>query len=548
MDCRLCHTLLRARVIWRLSTGGSGFRAVFAAVLLTMVAPANAEAVSVRMPLLMPDDFESFQLVSWRVEQGVPDSRNPLLEPAMPWDAGGVMAHGTVLRDPIDGLWKAWQVSTPAEAKLDGLKAQHEHQRRLTYLESRDGVNWIRPQLPFVRWPGHDRTNIILDLDSGGTSVYASVLVDPANREWPYEMFVMRGPLYGGQKENKVGHLPGPNERLGTYRYRSKDGKAWQLREGPIHPSVGGGGDVSYVYREPSGGYFSYFKTYPKAREGDRLIPYDNNPRGGLRSVARRTSPDGSSWGGEQVVLARDWRDPDYAQFLEICPLRVAGGYVALVNYYDAVIQTMCLQLAASRDGVNWWRPDRRPALPNAPLGDYGGGMIWQMHQPIVEGGTMHVYYAGSEGIHGEILDSRLQPQIAVGGEKVGGMQKPTLPFNTALCRAAWEFDRLWALVASAGGATKGEVITRPLEAGGKRLAVNARMKPGGTLGAELLDREGRPVPGFGANDCVPITGDHRRATFAWQGGAVAPVSAAKIRFILQRAFLYGYAWEPLAR
>ena len=32
-----------------------------------------------RMPLLMPDNFESLKLVSWRVEVGVPDPHNPLL-------------------------------------------------------------------------------------------------------------------------------------------------------------------------------------------------------------------------------------------------------------------------------------------------------------------------------------------------------------------------------------------------------------------------------------------------------------------------------------
>jgi len=512
--------------------------------LLLGVLSGGPAAVAARLPLLMPDDFETMHLVSWRVEEGVPDAANPLLEPAMPWDSGGIMAHGTVLRDPIDGLWKAWQVSTPVEARLDGLKTNHEHQRRLTYLESKDGVKWYRPELPFVSWPGYERTNIIFDLDSGGTSVYASVSVDPANKDWPYEMFVMRGPLYGGMKENRVGHLPGPAERLGTYRYRSKDGKDWKLVEGPIHPAVGGGGDVSYVYHEAGGGYFSYFKAYPKLREGDRIITYDNNPRGGLRSVARRTSPDGSSWGNESLVLARDWRDPDYAQFLEICPVRVEGGYVALVNYYDASIQTMCLQLAASRDGVRWWRPDRRPALPNPPLGDYGGGMIWQMHHPIVEGNAMYVYYAGSEGLHGEFHDSRLQPQIEVGNELVSGIQKPTLPFNTALCRAAWEFDRLWALVSSAGGATLGEAVTRPGKIAGAQLAVNVLTKTGGELKAELLDSAGRPIPGFTADDCTPLAGDHRRITFQWRGGATAPSAAVQTRFVLKRAFLYGYAWE----
>lgn len=499
---------------------------------------------SVRMPLLMPDDFESLQLVAWRVEQGVPDPANPLLEPAMPWDSGGIMAHGTILRDPIDGMWKAWQVSTPGEPTLDGLKTEHEHQRRLTYLESHDGVAWYRPELPFVSWPGYKHTNIIFDMDSGGTSVYASVLVNAENREWPYEMFVMRGPLYGGMKDNKVGHLPGPTERLGTYRYLSKDGKDWRLVEGPIHPAVGGGGDVSYVYRKPDGSYYSYFKSYPKARDGDRLIPYDNNARGGLRSVSRRASHDGTDWGSENLVLTRDWRDPDYAQFLEICPVPVDGGYVAFINYYDAVIQTMSLQLAASRDGVRWWRPDRRPALPNPPLGEYGGGMIWQMHSPVVEGDRMHVYYAGSEGIHGEIHDTRFEPQIEVGNETVLGFHSPTLPFNTALCRASWEFDRLYALASSAGGITRGEAVTRPCEIGGRRVVVNAFVKEGGSLRAELLDLAGQPVPGFSLDDNIAVTGDHRRFVLEWRGGKKAPSGAVKIRFVFHRAFLYGFMWE----
>jgi hypothetical protein len=495
-----------------------------------------------RMPLLMPGEFESLHLVAWRVEQGVPDPHNPLLEPAMPWDSGGIMAHGTVLRDPIDGLWKAWQVSTPGEEKLDGLKSIHENQRRLTYLESRDGVDWYRPMLPHVRWPGHDRTNIIFDLDSGGTAVYASVHVDPANQEWPYEMFVMRSPKLGGVA-NRVGHLPGPDEKLGNYRYRSKDGKKWELVEGPIHPSVGGGGDVSYVYREPDGSYVSYFKTYPKLRDGDRIVTYDNNPRGGLRSVARRTSPDGTNWGNDALVLTRDWRDPDYAQFLEICPVRVEGGYVALINYYDAAIQTMSLQWAASSDGIHWWRPDRRPALPNPPLGDYGGGMIWQMHHPIVEGDRLHVYYAGSEGIHGEIIDTRFEPAIEVGGESVLGFQSPTLPFYSALCRATWQFDRLWALVPSAGGPTLGEAVTYPKDLDGGRLALNVVVREGGALRVELLDSGGRPVDGFSADDCTPISGDHRDITVRWTGGLTAPNTAVRTRFIFKRTLLYGYVW-----
>ena len=204
----------------------------------------------------------------------------------------------------------------------------------------------------------------------------------------------------------------------------------------------------------------------------------------------------------------------------------------------------MSLQLAASRDGITWWRPDRRPALANAPLGDYGGGMIWQMQQPIIEGNTLHVYYAGSEGLHGEIFDTRFTPRIEVAGESVIADHTPTLPFNTALCRASWRFDRLWALVASAGGVTLGEAVTKAGSPDGRLLALNVRVKKGGALRVELLDANGQTIPGYTLDDCDPVVGDHAAVSVSWQGGRQAPANAAKIRFQLHRALLYGYDWR----
>jgi hypothetical protein len=504
-----------------------------------------------RMPLLMPDDFDSLLLVSWRGELGVEDPHNPLLEPAMPWDSGGIMAHGTVLHDPIDGLWKAWQVSTPPEQFLNspapkgwtqGLWALHETQRRLTYLESKDGVHWYRPKLPFNKWPGYDSTNILLDLNSGGTAVYASVLIDPTNKKWPYEMFVIRNPSLGPDPEH-VGNLPAPSpEKRGTYKYRSHDGKDWKLVSGPLHP-IGKGGDVSYVYREPDGSYLSYFKQY-SLEKGDRIIPYDNNSQQFVRRIGRSTSPDGIDWAKPAIIFGRDWRDPGFAQFMELCPLKVNKGYVGMLTCYNASDKTISLELAASRDGIHWWRPVRRIALPQPPLGDYGGGMMWQMRQPIVENGKMYIYYAGAQGLHGEIYDSRAVPRIEVGGETVSGIPTPTLPFNSALCRASWQFDRLWALVPSAGGPTIGEAVTRQLNPDGGRLAINVFVRKGGEFRAELEDAAGNPIPGFSVQECVPVKGDHHQIFMRWKGGRNAPANAARIRFVLKSAFLYGYDWK----
>src|SRR5438128_10891190 len=146
---------------------------------LTAVARAD------RMPLLMPDDFSDLHLVGWRVELGTPDTNNPLIEGAMPWDAGGVGIHGSVSRDPIDKRWKAYLVCTPAEEFPEKLPenlarpwaSENAAQRRVCLFESDDGLHWTRPQLDNVPFGKHQKTNIIFDV-TDGVSAYSSILID----------------------------------------------------------------------------------------------------------------------------------------------------------------------------------------------------------------------------------------------------------------------------------------------------------------------------------------------------------------------------------
>ena len=529
---------------------------VLIGLILLLIVSAGCAAkypvkAAYRMPLLMPDDFEQMNLVSWRVEQGRPDPKNPLLESKMPWDAGGVMSHGTVLHDPIDGLWKAWQISTPVETKLVGIEANnfltgklrpnHENERRLTYLESKDGVNWYRPKLSFVKWHGYEHTNILLSHDSGGVCTHASVIIDPDRKDWPYEMFILRQPGYDNPS-GTVGHLPAPKTKRAIYRYRSKDGKNWQVFEGPFYTVPD---DVAYVHKQPDKSYVIYYKSHIPCKPDTRIPKYDNNiipPV--IRVVTRSTSRDGTNWSKGQIVMEPDWRDPPDTQFMDICPLQVKGGYVGMVTVYHTILQTIDLQLAGSRDGINWWTVDRRPTLPNPPLGDYGSGMIWQMKDPIVEGNRLFIYYSGVEGIHGEIFDSRIKKRRQAREESTADVYTPTLPFAGALCRATWTYDRMWAMVPSAGGVTTGAAVTRPQACAGRQLWANINVRPRGSFEAELLDKNGRVLPGFSRKDCVSITGDHHAVQLRWKAGDLAPTEAVKVKFYLTRAWLYGFEWR----
>jgi hypothetical protein len=63
-------------------------------------------------------------------------------------------------------------------------------------------------------------------------------------------------------------------------------------------------------------------------------------------------------------------------------------------------------------------------------------------------------------------------------------------------------------------------------------------------LRVELLDGDGRVLPGYAAADCEPVSGDHHARAVRWKGGERAPAGAVKARFLFRRAFLYGLAWE----
>jgi hypothetical protein len=518
--------------------------AFVSALLAAAAAPAAGQAAAGAgrpLPFLMAEDFEDLDFCAWRVEPGRPDTANPLVEPAMPWDAGGVLAHGTVLRDPIDGLWKAWQHSIPIpEGKLDKQEARW-WQPGLTYLESKDGVHWQRPKLNLVRWKEHGETNLLLE----GYSSYASVNIDPGRQDAPYELFIFRHPGYAGAPKVIAGlPLPPGKDRhpYGLYRYQSRDGKAWQAVEGPLELATN---DSCYIYRLGKENYVSYHKTELPAFPGG-LTPFDVGD-GGVRLIGRRTSRDGSHWSDPTaIVMSPDWRDPADTQFMEVCPVAVPGGYAATVTVFHNLTQTIDLQWAASRDGIHWWRPERRPALANAPLGEYGGGMIWPMHHPVLDGDRLHVYYGGTEGLHGDLYNIRASgPRVLRARGEILSRQSFTYGGDYgALCRATWTADRLWALCGAHGGYTEGTATTRRADLAGEHLLVNLTTRPGGTLRVELLDGDGRTLPGFSAADCDPVVGDHHALVVRWKGGDRAPAGAARARFLFRRAFLYGMAWQ----
>ena len=520
--------------------------------------PATVEAGSPKshaeqFSFLMAEDFVEKHNVAWRVELASDDAANPLMEPEFPWESAAVFSHGSVLLDPIDGLWKAWYISAKQT------KLQSSAERRLCYAESADGVHWRRPELEICSYPGFPRTNILIDIKSGGSAQHASVIIHPdAPPDQRYEMFVIRLPGWEHPykivkgfpiPKNGSSHAGGKGEfKPGYFRYRSRDGKRWVPWEA-VNLATS---DSGWITQVDDGSYVAYHKAVIPCTPGS-LVPYDI-AAGALRIMVRRTSPDGTNWSQYEPVITPDWLDAHDTQFMELTPLTQRGGTVGLVTVYHVLNQTIDVQFAASRDGKNWWRPDRRACLPLKSLGDLGGGMIWPMHPLIQHQGRIYLYYSGCEGLHNDYHSTdaveRMQAAnfprwpnywepLVLGKDNYSPI-RGVLWFFGSLCRASWEAGRLWAAVTATGGGLEGTLMTRPVHVSGKQLTANVVTVKEGTLTAELV-RNGRPIRGFSRADCQTIRGDHKAVPLRWKGGSTCPVDGVQIRFYLQRARLFGF-------
>ncbi len=184
------------------------------------------------------------------------------------------------------------------------------------------------------------------------------------------------------------------------------------------------------------------------------------------------------------------------------------------------------LGLAASRDLVNWSRPNRGELIvPGAPgTWDYGfqlgsNGFV-TVRQPDGDLRT-RFYYGSFAGEHYCLLTNRTAGECDVesGNSKIG--------------MVSWPTDRF----ASFRGA--GSVITRPLTPTGTKLAVNYAPTGGSRLTVEVLDINGNPFPGYEAT----VTTDAKApgVLVVWAGHNELPGGPIRLRFTQNGGDLYAY-------
>jgi hypothetical protein len=178
------------------------------------------------------------------------------------------------------------------------------------------------------------------------------------------------------------------------------------------------------------------------------------------------------------------------------------------------------VQLARSRDGINWGRVgDRKPFLPRGPKGAFDEGMVARTTAPVVFGDELWFYYMGA------------QRHPSEKGER-----------SPAIGLATITMDRFVSLDA---GEQEGEVTSRLISVADQtKLLLNAVVNPGGSVLVELLDSTGRVIEGFARNNAIPFDGNAVFHPASWGDKKDLTDLAGQmiqVRLILRKARLYAF-------
>ena len=196
------------------------------------------------------------------------------------------------------------------------------------------------------------------------------------------------------------------------------------------------------------------------------------------------------------------------------------------------------LHFCFSRDGKTYVPRDEADIAPSGwGCGKWDTGYLSAISGICaVDDERLTFYYSGLRG-DGTRLKS---------GKKPAEWVKNGMYMNGAIGVATLRRDGFAGMVADGDG----ELTTRPLAFTGGHLFVNADCLFG-TVRAEILGTDGRPIPGFSADECAVLA--RRPATKAeivFRGGDLARLGArnVRVRFLLRNATLYSFWMSPSSR
>lgn len=434
----------------------------------------------------------------------------PLIKPDRPWEKWVVNCTSALPSEDGNGFrmyYYCWTESKSSKKSRGSF---------MCYAVSKDGLKWEKPDLGLYEWEGDGTKNNNI-LPSGP----AHVMFTPWEKD-PNKRYQGVGDMY--------------------HAFSSPEGIHWKRES---KESIISGGDTSHFYWDPN---TERFRCTVKGGANERVSGDVSGLR--RRCVGFSETTDLTHFPPLRMVMAPDeiddlWCKPDTVQRTHFyaCPVfPYETMYLGFVQIYRAAEPEgyfhgpLWLELVSSRDGMHWLREEsdtglhsptalnstsRPPVLDIGKYREFDAGMVIAP-TPLLVGDELWIYYTGYDELH------------------------DLLPYQSAIGLAKLRKDGFASLDADE---LPGEVVTKRFENVGGPLQVNYSAAKGGTLRVEVLDANGTAIPGYGREDCEPLSGDSVRQAVSWKTKKELPASGqVRFRFVLEHASLYSFMPGPNAR
>ena len=473
---------------------------------------------------LMVDDF--------LIEQTSGKARRVLHHPVpqevvlvhdQPWEGSGCGYH-SIFRDGerYRMYYKAWQLSV-GKGKLT-----QPHALFTCYAESRDGVNWRKPDLGLIQFNGSKQNNIVL-----ASGAVGGVQADAGH----VAVFKDSNPDAPPQARYKaIVRSSGPK---GLLVFGSPDGLRWApLNDKPVITDGAFDSQNLAFWDSARREYRAYFRFFNEGRRDIRTAT--------SKDFLHWTKPVGLIYPGaakEQLYtnqikpydraphlligfptryLERGW-SASMRDLPELEHRRLRAG--VSTRYGTAITEGL---LMTSRDGQTFHRFSEAFLRPG-----------------IQRKGT---WAYGDQYIAWHAVETKSAAQNAPNELSIYATEGYWTGTSDRLRRYTLRIDGFASLAAPMRG---GEMLTRPLRFAGNRLELNFSTSAAGGMRVEIQDVAGHPLKGFTLADCPVMFGDELQRTVSWtQGSDVSQLSGkpVRLRFELRDADLYALRFRAAAK
>jgi hypothetical protein len=294
----------------------------------------------------------------------------------------------------------------------------------------------------------------------------------------------------------------------------SPDGLRWTALEEPLRDlgSLTLDGEYYTTYDDERSEYVAYHRGHSERR----------------RCIRRSTAKAFDQWEEPQFVFKPDPQDPIDVDVYSCAYCRYPHGslHLMFLPFYHRCTSTVDVQMATSRDGLLWSRPERVPIIPR---GEYEAVYARRNLVPLndEEYGLLFTGTSQRHDFHTYTSD---------GGDAA--------PSRNDFRWAVWKRDRLVALEALA----EARFTTVQRECHGSQMRLNYETETGGWVRVEIVQppvtppQPVEPFEGFGFDDADVLVGDELERVVTWKGSADLSTLAGRqvsLRFHLCRARLF---------